>query len=263
MVRVDRTRCSWTASTWQRCYSAQTALADDNHSVIVRKPLITQSAALQPLHNVHYVKCVCVAFSASEQPLSWGGGMTSWKMARVCCVGGHLSRHFTVEVDLCYTHVVNADLSVLGDGFGPMQRWESSDKDLLAREIFARLTGERPETLEQIAMSKGLPRGVLVRWFATEERELLDAAEKVLGVEVAHLVRGMTDEVTQETLGVMKFKTDRYLRLAELMNPERYGRKTEVKHSGLTPTLVIEIKGETRQVERMVEGVPAPAHEMI
>lgn len=137
-----------------------------------------------------------------------------------------------------------------------MQRWELAVvEDGLGRRIFDRLTdGDRPETLEQIAKSMGVPRGVLIRWFATEQKELLDAAEKVLGVGVAHAVKGMTDEATVDTLALAKFKTDRYLRLAEVMNGERYSRKAEVKHSGLVPTLVIEIGGSAG---RVVEGAVA------
>lgn len=139
---------------------------------------------------------------------------------------------------------------------GPMARFEGALVDeTLPTQVFQRLTeGERPETLEQIAKSRGFPRGAFVRWFATEHKDLLDAAEKVLGIEVAHAVKAMTDEATGETLKLAKFKTDRYLRLAEVMNGERYSRKQEVKHSGLMPTLVIEI-GAVPGVERVIENI--------
>lgn len=165
---------------------------------------------------------------------------------------------------------MSAQSAVMRDGLGPMQRWELARGEVgLAAEVFERLTqGDAPETLEQIAKSRGLPRGVFVRWFSTEHRELLDAAEKVLGLEVAHLVRAMTDGATVETLGLMKFKTDRYLRLAEMMNGERYARKQEVKHSGLSPVLVIEIAGGLERAERVVAHAEqiaddSSAHEMI
>ena len=122
-------------------------------------------------------------------------------------------------------------------------------------EVFRLLTDAEPMTLEEIAKAWAVPKGKFCEWFSTEHKDRLDAAERVPGIDVCHAVKKMTDEATQENFALVKFKTDRYLRLAGLLNAERYSPKVEHKHSGM-PTLVIEIAGDVR-VERTVNELPA------
>jgi hypothetical protein len=123
-------------------------------------------------------------------------------------------------------------------------------------EVFRLLTdAEEPKSLEEIAKAWGVPRGRFVEWFSTEHRDRLDAAERVLGIGVLHAVKAMTDSATVENAALMKFKTDRYLRLASLLNTERYSPKVEHNHTGVMPTLVIEIAGDAQ--------VRAPAGQVI
>lgn len=147
-----------------------------------------------------------------------------------------------------------------------MARLEDVKGDAEApQEIFRLLTdGDEPQTLAEIAKAWRLPRGRFVEWFSTEHKERLDAAERVLGMEVCHAVKRMTDEATAENFALVKFKTDRYLRLAGLLNAERYSPKVEHKHSGVQPTLVIEIVGAVAVapevvVEEARPTLPAPA----
>src|SRR6185503_19817665 len=121
----------------------------------------------------------------------------------------------------------------LSDGLSKTERFELARSDeRLPSVVFQRLTDEdAPETLTEIAKSMGFPRGVFIEWFLTEHSGWYDAALKVLGSEIGHAVKSMTDGVTKETLGVVKLQTDLLLRLAGHWNPERYSPRTEVKHS--------------------------------
>jgi len=125
-----------------------------------------------------------------------------------------------------------------------MARFEALKRDDgVAQEVFRLLTDDEALTLAEIAKRWRVPRGPFVEWFSTEHKAKLDAAERVLGIDVCHAVKRMTDEATAENFALVKFKTDRYLRLAGLLNAERYSPKVEHKHSGIAPTLVIEISG--------------------
>lgn len=138
---------------------------------------------------------------------------------------------------------------------GPMARLAAVVADAGApAEVFRLLTDAEPKTLEEIAKTWGVPKGKFCEWFSTEHKERLDAAERVLGIDVCHAVKRMTDDATSENFSLVKFKTDRYLRLAGLLNAERYSPKVEHKHSGGMPTLVIEIVGEV-QAARVVGEV--------
>lgn len=147
------------------------------------------------------------------------------------------------------------DPARVGDGLGRIERFELAKQDSdLPSVVFQRLTDEdTPETLAEIAKSMGFPRGKFVEWFTTEHAERYDAALKVLGDGIGHAVKKMTDEVTEESLKVVKFKTERYLRLASHWNPERYSPKSQVEHSGLQPLLLIEVAGEVDE-GRVVDG---------
>ncbi len=135
-----------------------------------------------------------------------------------------------------------------------MARFESLKTDAaVLDEIFLRLTDDdEPMTLSEIAKSWRVPKGKFVEWYTTEHAGRYEAALKVLGGEIGHAVKKMVDEVTPETLQVLKFKTDRYFRLAANWNPERYARSAEQRGSGVVPVLVIEIAaGESA---RVIEG---------
>lgn len=133
-------------------------------------------------------------------------------------------------------------------------------------DVFHLLTDiDDPKTLDEIAKAWRLPRGRFVEWFTTEHAGTYDAALKVLGASLGHQVLALTNEATPETVGLMKFKTDRFLRLAAHWNGERYSPKVEHKHSGAMPTLVIEIAGvdpqrsvvtlDVEDAEPVAEGV--------
>lgn len=112
-------------------------------------------------------------------------------------------------------------------------------------EVFRLLTeeGEGSRTLAEIARAWRVPKGRFMEWFTTEHGALLDAAERVLGIDMCHAVRRMTDEASEENFALVKFKTDRYLRLAGMLNAQRYSPRVEPAPGGVMPTLVIEIAG--------------------
>lgn len=124
---------------------------------------------------------------------------------------------------------------------GPMARLAELQSDPEASEkVFERLTDpDLPMTLDEIAKAWRLPRGRFVDWFTDEYAETYDRALKVLGVALGHRVLDLTQAATAETVGLVKFQTDRYLRLAAHWHAERYSPKVEHKHSGGAPTLNI------------------------
>lgn len=132
-------------------------------------------------------------------------------------------------------------------------------------EVFRLLTdADDPKTLDEIAKAWALPRGRFVEWFTTEHAPKYDAALKVLGASLGHKVLALTASATPETVGLLKFQTDRYLRLAAHWDGTRYSPKVEHKHSGVLPVLVIEIAGEAPpgrlvgDVSDAVEVSPVP-----
>lgn len=144
---------------------------------------------------------------------------------------------------------------------GPMARLAVVKVDADApAEVFRLLTdADEPKTLDEIAKAWAVPRGRFVEWFTTEHAGKYDAALKVLGASLGHKVLALTDSATPQTVGLLKFQTDRYLRLAAHWNAERYSPKVEHNHTGVMPTLVIEIAGEVRPPERVVNELPGQA----
>lgn len=128
---------------------------------------------------------------------------------------------------------------------GPMARLEGMKGDAtVVSEIFHRLTDdEEPMTLTEIAKAWKVPKGRFIEWYTTEHAQSYEAALRVLGGEIGHAVKKLVDAVTPETLGVLKFKTDRYLRLAGHWDPQRYAPKQGERGISVVPVLVIEIAG--------------------
>jgi len=145
---------------------------------------------------------------------------------------------------------------------GPIARLEVVMGDAkTAGVVFQRLTDpERPETLREIAKAWGLPAGRFVEWFTTQCGVVYDAALKVKADQLAHEALGVASKtqlgrmtktnpdggvvITEEDmLGHRKLYSETMLKLAGKWDRERYGDRTDVKHSGLVPTLTIEIVG--------------------
>lgn len=126
-------------------------------------------------------------------------------------------------------------------------------------EVFRLLTdADEPRTLDEIAKMWAVPRGRFVEWYTSEHSEKYDAALKVLGASLGHKVLALTESATAQTVGLLKFQTDRYLRLAAHWDGARYSPKVEHKHSGLQPVLIIEVAGGERVVNELpAEDVPA------
>ena len=144
---------------------------------------------------------------------------------------------------------------------GPMVRFEEVLADVAApEEVFRLLTDpDEPMTLEAIARTWRVPRGRFVEWFTTEHAERFEAASRVLGVTLVQAVKKMVDDATAQNAGLVKLRTDRYLRLAALVNPERYSPKVEHKHSGVAPMLNIVLLDRPSDGGRVIEGTPVPS----
>jgi hypothetical protein len=91
------------------------------------------------------------------------------------------------------------------------------------------------DDLREIAKAWQVPKGKFIEWFTETYPEKYDAARKALGMSLVHAVQQMVDTATPETAALVKMRTDRYLRVAALLNPERYSPKIEHKHSGGPP----------------------------
>lgn len=126
--------------------------------------------------------------------------------------------------------------------------------------VFQRLTdAEAPQTLDEIAKAWGVPRGRFVDWYTSEHADSYDRALRVLGASLGHRVLALTDSATPETVGLLKFQTDRYLRLAAHWDAARYSPKVEHKHSGQGPVFNVTILEQpSRPVERVIEQEPTP-----
>jgi hypothetical protein len=132
-----------------------------------------------------------------------------------------------------------------------------------AEEVFARLTHpDEPQTLDEIAKAWRVPRGRFVDWYTTKHAEDYDRALRVLGVSLGHRVMKLTEDAKPEMVGLLKFQTDRFLRLAAHWNAERYSPKVEHDHRGVAPTFNVYLlerpsHGETGGV--VVDGTPVPS----
>lgn len=120
--------------------------------------------------------------------------------------------------------------------------------------VFQRLTdADKPETLREIAKAWKVPVGRFVEWFATEHAELYEAALKVLADQDANEVVAIADGAAPETVQVSKLRAEVRKWRASKWDRDRYGDKTDVRHTGMIPTLVIEIAAEEPQ-PRVIDG---------
>jgi hypothetical protein len=165
------------------------------------------------------------------------------------------------------------DTALLPADPGPIARLELvKAADTTPSVIFSRLT--EGESLKEIAKAWAVPAGRFTEWFTTQHGELYDAALKVRADQLAHKALdvastpqpGVTTktkadgsvEVTEEDmLGHRKLYSETMLKLAGKWDRDRYGDKTDVRHSGLVPTLTIEIVGVAQAPqERVIEHEP-------
>ena len=120
--------------------------------------------------------------------------------------------------------------------------------------VFQRLC--EGETPREIAKSWQVPVGRFTEWFMTEHVALYDAALKVRAAQDAHETVEIADGASAEDVGPAKLRISARQWRSSRWDRERYGDKTEVKHSGLMPTLVIEIAAAVGavQVPRVIEA---------
>lgn len=158
---------------------------------------------------------------------------------------------------------MSKSIAITGDP-GPLARLEMVVAQSETPSVVFQRVAEG-ESLRAIAKSWEVPAGRFAEWYTTEHAELYDAALKVRADQLAHERLEIADAATPETVGVAKLRSETRGNLAGKWDRERYGDKTEVRHSGLMPTLVIEIAGEVRKEQRVIEAetLPAPEHELI
>ena len=145
---------------------------------------------------------------------------------------------------------------VVGNDVGPMARLEAVVVDAGTPAVVFQRVSEG-ETLKGIAKAWGVPVGRFTQWYMTEHGELYDAALKVRADQDATETVEIADGASAEDVQTAKLRVDARKWRSGKWDRERYGEKTEVKHSGLVPTLVIMVKGEEVAVERVVSDVPA------
>lgn len=122
--------------------------------------------------------------------------------------------------------------------------------------VFQRLS--EGETLREIGEAWGCPAGGFERWYMTEHKVEYEAALMVKADRLAHEALTVADGAEAETLGPSKLQVETRRWVASKWDRERYGDKTEVKHSGIPPMLIIEVAGQvTAPRERVIEHAPA------
>ena len=157
--------------------------------------------------------------------------------------------------------------AVLAPDPGPIARFEAVKAvETTPSVVFQRLTDG--ESLREIARSWQVPVGRFTEWFSTEHAELYDAALKVRADTIAHEALAISDEqaLAHSKQGIPfdpdvsrdKLRVDTRLRLSGKWDRDRYGDKTDIRHSGLVPTLVIEIAVPVPET-RVIDAVPAAA----
>ena len=134
---------------------------------------------------------------------------------------------------------------------GPMARLEVVVVDAATPGVVFQRVSDG-ETLKEIAKAWGVPVGRFTQWYMTEHGELYDAALKVRADQDAAETVEIADGVSLEDVPKAKLQIDSRKWRSGKWDRERYGEKTEVKHSGLMPTLVIEIAGVAQVPEEKV-----------
>lgn len=146
----------------------------------------------------------------------------------------------------------------MGADVGPLARLEAVCADPETPSVvFQRLT-DGDETLAAIARAWNVPVGRFVEWFTTEHADLYDTALKVLGANLGHEVKALTDGATAETVALVKLKTDRYLRLASHWNAERYSPKVEHQHKVAPVFGVVLLEHPSSQMGAVIDVTPVP-----
>lgn len=144
---------------------------------------------------------------------------------------------------------------VVGVDSGPMARLEVVVVDAATPGVVFQRVSEG-ETLKEIAKAWGVPVGRFTQWYMTEHGELYDAALKVRADQDATETVEIADGASTEDVQKAKLRVDARKWRSSKWDRERYGDRTEVKHSGLIPTLVIEIVGAVPvNAEKVVEHV--------
>jgi hypothetical protein len=93
-----------------------------------------------------------------------------------------------------------------------------------------------------------------VEWFTTEHGELYEAALRVRADQDANDVVKIADDAVPESVQVAKLRSEARKWRAGKWDRERYGDKTDVKHTGQAPVLVI-VQAEAEPV-RVIEADP-------
>jgi len=133
---------------------------------------------------------------------------------------------------------------------------EVKSDELVPTVVFQRLTAEKPETLREIGRAWGLPVGAFVQWFTTEHAGLYEQALRVLADQDAQEVVAIADGADPASVQVAKLRTEARKWRAGKWDRERYGDKTDVRHTGVAPTLVIEISPQPEPAGRVIEAEP-------
>ena len=162
---------------------------------------------------------------------------------------------------------------------GPIARLEA----VVAQEhtpsvVFQRVTDG--ETLREIAKAWQVPAGLFMEWFTTEYASLYDTALRLRADDLAHDALAVSEGPPRQAVNAEgdpllddagqpvivapdvardKLRVDTKLKLAGKWDRDRYGEKTDIRHSGLVPTLVIEIAvpvPETRVIDAVTAAAP-------
>jgi len=105
------------------------------------------------------------------------------------------------------------------------------------------------KTVTRIASEIGWPRKVLYEWLRAhhEFRKEFEASKKIAAYNYEDKMEELVEKTQKKShVIVNKFKFDSYKQLAEIANPERYGKKTTVEGNPDKPIKIIFDTGITR-----------------
>lgn len=146
---------------------------------------------------------------------------------------------------------------------GPIARLKEAIEDPNMMSIIVqRITdADNPETLKQIAKSRGVPLGRLSEWITADRdrTEQYANALRIASEQYALETISIVDAATPEDVAVRKLQADTRFRLASKLAREKFGEMNEVRVSGsvsLISVLSSLPRGRVLDAEVIEEKIP-------
>lgn len=150
-------------------------------------------------------------------------------------------------------------MSAVAADIGPMARLRLIQGDENAeREILGLI--EQGKSFAQIAKEWGLPKKDFLFWVAAngELTEKCKRLRELAGIDLRMEGLDLVDEATVENAQVKKLQAEYRERLSRDLNKPLFGKVVQHEHSGVMPTLVIEIVSGDEVTGEVIENEVTP-----